>query len=167
MTLPASGAISLQNLITEFGGGTKLTDFYRGGGLVPATGEVTNYQAWSSFEYNFLGPSPPSPANVTEGWSVAERNSDGLLISAEVYWGGAEVVSGSAAATELDDPDTGGGSGYQYQRGTLQESYDDGTFTYHYYNVRRRRYTVTTESINTDVPTSGAIFLTDFYGATS
>lgn len=35
MALPGSGTIKLSDLITEFGGGTKLSDFYRGGAYVP------------------------------------------------------------------------------------------------------------------------------------
>lgn len=42
MALPTSGNITLQMLITEFGGGTKLTDFYRGGALVPDTAANAN-----------------------------------------------------------------------------------------------------------------------------
>lgn len=35
MAIPSSGTINLGMLITEFGGGDNLLDFYRGGGLVP------------------------------------------------------------------------------------------------------------------------------------
>lgn len=35
MAIPSSGQLKLSLLIAEFGGGVKLTDFYRGGGLVP------------------------------------------------------------------------------------------------------------------------------------
>lgn len=39
MALPASGQIALSQIIAEFGGGTKLTDFYKGGLYVPNTAQ--------------------------------------------------------------------------------------------------------------------------------
>ena len=77
MTLPSSGDIKLSQLIAEFGGGTKLTNFYRGGGLVPnipansnvptsGTIKLTNfYGASSGTQVMLAGASVNAPGSTT------------------------------------------------------------------------------------------------------
>lgn len=154
MTLPASGAISLQDLITEFGGGTKLTDFYRGGARVPATRVVALYGTWSSYfyQYGLTGGGNPYYVRQRTGLQNVVFVWNGATVATLINQGGVSSGAGSVIV-----------GGYQYSAGSYQEV--DGEYTL--YSIRRRTYSETTESINTDVPTSGAIFLTDFYGATS
>lgn len=76
MTLPASGALSLgtsagitRSIVVEFGGGTphSLSEYYRGGGLVPVHGGTSGIPASGTISFSdFHGksdtaPPPPPP----------------------------------------------------------------------------------------------------------
>lgn len=66
MTLPASGDLSLSMIISEFGGGTKLGDFYRGGAYVPNTGTNAGVPASGDIRVgNFNGAASTAAAVVT------------------------------------------------------------------------------------------------------
>lgn len=146
--LQASGPITLQDLITFFGGGTKLTDFYRGGGLVPATRSTTtlvvNYGTYSAGQYQPFFGTPRFQ----------------YVIGGNVYWDETLISSSGNSAGLIPFFVTSPGSGFQYNRVTVGGDSN---------GIRRRSYnafnSTTTVDINTGVPTSGAIKLTDFYGA--
>lgn len=147
-TLQTSGPITLQDLIDFFGGGSKLTDFYRGGGLVPSvrstTSQVVNYGNWSgSFYQPFVGASPRYFYNI----------------GGSVYWDDS-LISLNGSGTGFIPFFITAPSGFQYQRVTVGSEPN---------GIRRRSYVsfdqTTDTPINTNVPSSGAIKLTDFYGA--
>lgn len=97
-TLHTSGNIKLSDLITFFGAGTKLSDFYRDGGIVLGQKTITStvrnpyYGAWSNFVYQqgvtyyssqfgyFWGQSPVSDAPPgTDGYQY--RNDGAGAVS--------------------------------------------------------------------------------------
>ena len=151
MTVKSSGAISISDLVAEFGGDSSpsITEYYRGGALVPSTRyvpAVTYYGEYSTEQFNDLGP---SAANVQY------KSSDSRYY---FYWGGAYL-----GVTFVNNITTGG---YQYQAVNVQY----GLSGIIYFSIKRRTATYVPPSnvpINTGVPSSGAIQLTNFYGATA
>lgn len=150
MALQTSGAISLANLQSEYGGSNpiSMSEYYRNGGLVPNSISSTGPGSYTSYQYS---------RNSTD-WNV--------YIFGTINWSGSNIVSSSLSiGTTTTSFSTGG---YDYQRGSLQETITISgkitTITNHY-SVRRRLSSVTTTtSINQSVPTSGAISLSNFYG---
>ena len=71
-----------------------------------------------------------------------------------IVWNGASIGNAGTNATSY----TAGG--YTYQRGSLFYT-QTGKFTVYYYQVRRRQSSV---SINTGIPSSGTISMSQFYG---
>lgn len=150
MALQSSGAISLANLQSEYGGSNpiSMSEYYRNGGLVPNSISSTGPGSYTSYQYS---------RNSTD-WNV--------YIFGTINWSGSNIVSSSLSiGTTTTSFSTGG---YDYQRGSLQETITISgkitTITNHY-SVRRRLSSVTTTtSINQSVPTSGAISLSNFYG---
>lgn len=149
MALQTSGAISLSQVQSEFGGSNpiSMSEYYRGGSYVPtsitsAAGTYTSYYGTQS-----------SPAYY---W----LNSLGTTI----YWNGSQVFS---------DINTGAGAtnitvgGYDYDKGT-QFNYVAGSgklpINMTYYRVRRRTSAGTATTVNTGIPSSGTIDMADFYG---
>lgn len=139
MTLQTSGAISLSQVQSEYGGSNpiSMSEYYRNGSNVPST--VTGSAgAWSSYQGNIN----------TYYW-----NDFGGL-----RWNNV-TISSSASGTLITI------GSYQYQRGTFfaSESGGKGSVTISYYRVRRRT-AATSQTVNTNVPTSGSISMNDFYG---
>ena len=151
MALQSSGAISLANLQSEYGGSNpiSMSEYYRNGGLVPNSISSTGPGSYTSYQYS---------RNSTD-WNV--------YIFGSIYWGGSTIVANSLnIGTTTTTFSTGG---YDYQRGSLQETVTTSggkfTVTYFHYSVRRRLSSVTTTtSVNQSVPTSGQISLSQFYG---
>lgn len=159
-TLQASGAISLNDIKTLFGGPTSpsLANYYRGGSYIPATKVITvrtpttgEYFVWESYRWD---------QTIYDGGSAWPLY---------LLWGGAIVTSnGPANATSYTI------GGYTYYRGSLftssytppQSGYGvpstPGYTTYYYYIYRTNPSTV---DINTSIPASGTISLNQFYGA--
>ena len=144
MALQTSGAISIGDLRAEFGdtGTSSLSEFYRGGSLVPST--TTTYEpSATTYESSLVSPlygfvvHDAAPRDVELFWDDATQSftGDGTLPTSWV-WGS-----------------------WTYYRGPFV--LDGGT--YDVYEIRREQ----TTSINTGVPTSGTIDLADFYGATA
>ena len=153
MALQTSGAISLLNLQNEFGGSNpiSISEYYRGGGLVPST--TTTYQPASGFAEVSLS----TPFN---GW--AQRQDSPYTV--RIFWNSnTQVVEFSGA--DLGSPSSYTTGGWTYYRDT------NATFTnipfvganYDVWEIRRQQ----TVNINTSVPTSGQISLSNFYGATA
>ena len=145
MALPSSGTITMGQLRTEFGdtGTSSLSEFYRGGSLVPSTTTVYEPSA-TTFESSLTPPE--------YGW-VEDLSSP---YDVQIFWNGAD--SGSLAGTGSSET-TWVYNGWTYTKGAFV--YDGGT--YYVYQIRREQV----QSINTGVPTSGTISLSDFYGATA
>ena len=145
MTLQTSGAISLSQVQAEFGGSNpiSMSEYYRGGANVPTT--VTGSAgAWSSYQANAS----------TYYWSDV-----GNAGTVTIEWNNSVVGSFQSSATTYT---TGG---YQYQKGTLFSSSGGGKGgpTTYYYRVRRRTVGTST-TVNTSIPASGTISMSQFYG---
>lgn len=145
MTLQTSGAISLSQVQSEFGGSNpvSMSEYYRGGAYVPTT--VT--QAAGNYTSYFY--------NSSYSWSA------GLGVS--ITWNGTQVHNNINTSNTTTSLSTGG---YTYQRGSFQSSSTSGgklPITTSRYQVRRR-LNASTITVNTGVPSSGTIDMADFYG---
>jgi hypothetical protein len=163
MALQTSGTISINNLRTEFGdtGTSSLSEFYRGGGLVPATTttSTTTYQPGpGTTNYNYSLTSP------LYGWLEDEY----FPFTVYIYWNNAAITTFTQNyAGEISQDTSGGWTYYRFSSPTTTGlNIGDGT-TYSVYQIRRQQTTNTTTNINTNVPTSGTISLSNFYGATA
>lgn len=147
--LQASGTISLNDLKAFFGGpaAPKLSDYYRGGSYVPATANVTTEtrQPATGEYYN--------PNNYV--WDQDMTNNNVVI-----RWLNVQVYSAVTLATII----TVGGN--TYYRGNLYDQTNDqyGGSTRRY-GVYRIATTTTSQNVNQNVPASGLIKLSDFYGA--
>lgn len=163
MALQTSGTISINNLRIEFGdtGASSLSEFYRGGGLVPATTttSTTTYQPGpGTTNYNYSLTSP------LYGWLEDEY----FPFTVYIYWNNAVITTFTQNyAGEISQDTFGGWTYYRFSSPTATGiNIGDGT-TYSVYQIRRQQTTNTTTNINTNVPTSGTISLSNFYGATA
>ena len=148
MTLQSSGAISLANLASEYTDTqpNSLSEFYRNGGKVP-----------SSITENVAAGSYVTQYNVNTYYSR-------VVIFASLRWNIVNITtSASSTATTFSS------GGFDYQRGAFVANITQGSgktaFTYAYYKIKRRTSaTTTTTNVNQNVPTSGTISLSQFYG---
>lgn len=136
--LQASGAISINDLKTAYGGPASpaLSNYYRGGSYTktiarePTSGEYYDANSnWTSFD-------------------------NGTLI---INWGGGTIVNGTVAGSMNLTSYTSGA--YTYYRGSLRASNNNG------YSLEERWGVYRTSSVNGGIPSSGAISLSSFYGA--
>ena len=145
MTLQTSGAISLSQVQSEFGGANpiSMSEYYRGGSYVPTTvGGAAG--SWSAYY-----------GNTTTYYWLDIGNSG----SFSIRWNNSNVGGTTSSATTYT---TGG---YEYQRGTLYTTISGGkgSPTSYYYRVRRRT-AATSVTVNTSIPASGTISMNQFYG---
>ena len=159
MALQTSGPISLLDLQNEFGGSNpiSISEYYRGGGLVPATTTTTTYEpgpGTSNYYYSLTSP--------LYGWVEDEY----YPYTVYIYWNDAVITSFTQSYQGEISVDTYGGWTYvRFSSPTATNvNIGDGT-TYSVYQIRRQQSTTT--DINTSVPTSGTISLSNFYGATA
>ncbi len=138
MPLQTTGAISLSDVQSEFGGSNpiSMSEYYRGGANVPTT--ISTVGAWSAYYGN------TSTYYWTDLGTLRWNNS---------------TLTTSAAGTSTTI------GGYEYQRGTFITSSGGGkgSVTISYYRVRRRTAGSST-TVNTSVPSSGTISMNQFYG---
>ena len=141
MALQTTGTISFLDLQDEFGGSNPIaiSEYYRGGAYVPTTvtGSYTSYQ-FSISAYHWL----------TYGNTVTIEWNNSVVYT---------TTSGNPSTTSLT---TGG---YDYNRGTLQYTSGGGKGGTPVYNYQVRRRS-SSETVNTGIPSSGAIDMADFYG---
>ena len=162
MALQTSGAISLLDLQNEFGGSNpiSISEYYRGGGLVPATTttSTTTYEpgpGTSNYYYSLSSP--------LYGW--AEQESYPYTVT--IYWNNTAITSfNQSYPGELSQDTYGGWTYFRFSSPTDTNVLNGGVY-YSIYQIRRQQTTTTTTDINTGVPTSGTISLNDFYGAIS
>ena len=161
MALPTSGTISINDLRAEFGdsGSSSLSEFYRGGGLVPSTQttSTTTYEpSATTFEYSLVSP--------LYGWVQDESSPFTIYL----YWDNVELVqftdSSFGATSSYTHTD-----GWTYVRASSPSAtgIDLGDIIVSVFPIRRQKTTTTVININTGVPTSGTISLSNFYGATA
>jgi hypothetical protein len=140
-TLQTSGAISLANIQTVMGGSNpiSISEYYRGGAYTPATRTTT------VSEGPFYNSSYQWIYNPTFGQNRTTVRWDGTTVYDQLSVGPITTVTVGSVT---------------YYRGALYQSSKSGT---NYYYVSRQ-YPSTT-NINTSVPTSGTISISQFYGA--
>jgi hypothetical protein len=137
--LQTTGQISILNLANAFGGSAphSMNEYYRGGGLVPSI-----IRDPTSGTYYSL-------TNPEYYWYIDTSGSPDYLIIRynNVNLFGENVASGTTSYTS---------GGYTYYRGTFlyYDGYGGDFFSYH-----------REQSVNTSVPTSGTISLSNFYDA--
>lgn len=146
MTLQTSGAISLSQVQSEFGGSNpiSMSEYYRGGAYVPTT-ISTSAGSYSSYQGNIS----------TYYWSDVGNSG-----TVSLRWNGSNVGGFVSSATTYT---TGG---YQYEKGTLFTTAGGGGKgepTDYYYRIRRRTVGSST-TVNTSIPASGTISMNQFYG---
>ena len=141
MALQGSGTISFLDLQNEFGGSNPIgiNEYYRGGSYVPTA--VTG--SYSSYQWNIN----------TYYWRVYGSNT------ITIEWNNSVVYTTTSGSSSTTNVTTGG---YDYNRGTLQYSSGGGKggTPYYWYNVRRRS---ASETVNTNIPASGQIAMSNFY----
>lgn len=148
--LQGSGAISLGDIQTTMGGASpaSISEYYRGGAYVPSSKTVTTREPASGENYNY--PSVPYM-----WWEVIYTPFTYVL----VRWSGGSFSPG----TDINITSATSG-GYTYFRGSYRTTLSDpeggGYYLYGLY-----RTSSSTTSINTSVPSSGQISLSQFYGA--
>lgn len=142
-TLQTSGAISLSDLQTQLGGANPigLSEYYRGGSYVPSTRTTSTN----------VSEGPTYVANVTY-WYVDNSYAD-----FRIYWGGFLANVGSGTSYTI--------SGKTYYRGGFYTQVWAGNRYLYYYYISRTYTTTTVSNINTSVPTSGQISLSQLYGS--
>jgi hypothetical protein len=145
--LPSSGALSINDIAGVMGGTAphSLSEYYRGGGLVPSTKTVTTTE----------GPSY-AISGADYYWSWNNLN-DYVFI----WWADVRVYLGYLGASTV----TVTIGDYTYTRGTIR-------VTLYLKNPEREEYqgevsrsSSTTVNINGSVPTSGQISISNLYGA--
>jgi hypothetical protein len=142
MALQTSGAISLAQVQTEFDGANPIgmNEYYKNGSYVPSTvGSAAG--SWSGF----FGHA------YTYFWQT------GGGYPTTIKWDNVQKASGSYGTTVT-------AGGYQYEKGTLFTTLElPGDPITYYYRVRRR-VAASSTSVNTSVPASGTISMSNFYG---
>ncbi len=144
--LQSSGAISINDILTMFGGGTPapITNYYRAGAFIPATGTSVREPATGDYY---------SSSN-TEWRDVIVTGAPG---GASVFWfnPSTPVANGPVGATSI----TVGNTTY------YRAAYVTGSGSYGITTSKYRVYRIIIPQINTGIPSSGAISLSQFYGA--
>ena len=144
MALQGSGAISLSQVQSEFTGANpiSMSEYYRGGSYVPtsvggAAGAWSGYTGTTSYTFRY------SSFNITY-----------------IYWAGALIgsVGGNITNRIIGSYEYNRGSQFNYVAGTKN---DPESFTFY---AIRRRTTATSVTVNTGIPASGAISMSQFYG---
>lgn len=141
---------NLANVQAALGGANpiSMSEYYRGGAYVPTSRTTTVREPTSGENYNY-------PSSPYTWWEVIYTP----FSSVTVRWSGAEFYAG--ANINITSATSGG---YTYfrgsYRGTVSDPYGGG---YYLYGVYRTSSSTTT--INTGVPASGQISLSQLYGA--
>lgn len=145
-TLPSSGAISLNDIQNVMGGTNpiSMSEYYRGGAYVPATKTVTVNEG-PSYQLGAVGG-----ANAYYWLDRTGTNTELIYWNAIVTSKGPTITATApAGATSVTV------SGITYTRGAFVASSR--------YEISRSFQSTT--NINTNVPTSGTISISNFYGA--
>jgi len=141
--LPNSGTLSLAQIQSHFGGSNpaSLSEYYRGGAYVPSTKRTIISDV--NDIYSTGNPPTDSYWNRTNG---------------EVKLNG-NVIANLSSSGVTGFTKTIGGTKYQYNRGDFQEDFF-GNDLYSFDELVYRD-----DNINASIPTSGRIYISNFYGA--
>jgi hypothetical protein len=144
MALPASGAISLSQVQTEFGGANPIdmSEYYRGGANVPASKSVT-----------VLVREPGPGTTNWDATSLVRVPNSGL--STWMWRGTTVAVINSGISSVVVN-------GWTYVRGGIfrpAANHDD-------WQLRRQQNQTTVTNMNVNIPASGGISFNQLYGGT-
>lgn len=143
MALQTSGAISYSQLQSEFGGSNPISasEYYKNGAYVPSTISTTT-TVYDSQRISLW---------TTYVW---DADSDGVGVS--IYWAGVRYNNSSISAgiTSITY------GAYTFTRG----SYYGAVSGSNLYYVARNYQSTVNETVNTSIPTSGTLSLSNFYG---
>lgn len=143
--LQSSGAISINDIRNMFGGPSSpsLGNYYRGGAYIPSSKTVST---------EVRDPTSGDYRNSNTYWDTY------TVGGTYAAWFGSSIYPGSATSITV--------GGFTYYRGTLRSTSSGqyGTTNY-FYGIYRTSGSTSTVSINTGVPGSGQISLSQFYGA--
>jgi len=200
MTLPASGALSFLSIQNEFGGAAPigLNEYYRGGGLVPATVNTVITPAVYGWVNNYSIAYTPGPSASDYSVQLTYPEYGIVIVSmsgswatweAFAFWNGVQViprVSGSGGLLTVPGSGTVGDTTYfkQSALSTAVVAYTSltsvpGTYAMAIYGIRKEVLSNTptyelitpavsgTTDINTSVPSSGTISVSNLYGSTA
>jgi hypothetical protein len=148
MALQSSGAISLANLQSEYGGSNpiSLSEYYKNGSYVPSS--VTSLGSMSAERFEL---------NVSWAWWNENSSETSQPCYWRMYWDDVQVGGGVSCSGPPSYVDSGG---YRYYFGTLRTNNVSGFQDWYYI----KRQAILTTNVNTNVPTSGTISLSNFYG---
>lgn len=145
MALQSSGTISISDLAGAYGGSTphSMSEYYRSGSYVNAN--QTNY--YTAYQ------TPRTNSNIYyQDW----ESGDYSWIRVQAFWSGTRVYQ----AYQYNLPSFTQGN-YTYYGDGLRAGYNNSN----YQKYLGRYYTAsTTASVNTNVPSSGTVSLTQYYG---
>lgn len=149
MALQASGAISLGNLQTEYGGANpiSLSEYYRNGTYVPDSIVTSTLVREPASGENYSSLSAP-----TYVW-VANYYDNSQLV--QIQWNNVALNPPVTTATSYTS------GAYTYYRGTFREGYS--FLSQSYFGIYRTSGSSTTTYVNQTVPTSGTVSLSQFY----
>lgn len=156
-TLQTSGAISFSQMQTALGGANPIgfNEYYRGGSYVPTYGYDTSTIRDPSSGSNY------ATTGTTYFWVVTASSNN-----IQIVWAGTAVYNQTNSNFTSYTASSGTYSGSTFYRDSLELTVDDGYGNYVYYYRLYRTYTSSSyTTINTNVPTSGAISMSQMYGA--
>lgn len=178
MAIQESGVISVSSLASEFGDGQpfSLSEYYRGGGLVPSNVETVSSvrDPASGDRYVCMYTGDWQYGQGQSYWASGFHYPASAPDRLEIAWANGsytnEIFTGTVNG-DASDVTTWTSGKWTYRRGVWrskgdQESYYDarqGDF----YGIYRSEDTHTTGPGNEEVPESGTLSLSDFYGATA
>lgn len=149
--LQSSGAISINDVRNLFGGPASpaMSNYYRGGSYVPATKTVSSYTR------------EPGSGDYFTNWSWAWMVPVSGRTTIYATWNSETISNGSVpwSATSFSS------GGWNYYRGGYRFLTSDGYINWYAYGIYRDQGTSYTVNINTGIPSSGQISLSQFYGA--
>lgn len=159
--LPSSGPLSINDIRNMFGGPSSpsMANYYRGGAYIPATKSNTVFQP----ELYRINSSPYSYWQVvivnTTGYQPGSTNGSNNAIYNNAGIPSGTIPSGNVSSFTYN--------GVTYYRGSYRQAimFREYAFfvTHNYFGC----YTgvTTTTNINTGIPSSGTISISQFYGA--
>lgn len=138
MPLPSSGSISISQIAAEFGGSAphSLSEYYRGGGLVPDTPANAAIPTSGAIKLSdFYGASAVTPTiTLNPTYSVLAFNPGGGLPEATAIWtleSDGDIIESTTSAGDVDagdwiDPKSSAPGSYEVRATLVSGSIDSG-----------------------------------------
>lgn len=166
--LQSSGAISINDIKTLFGGPASpaLSNYYRGGTYIPSTKSTsTTVREPSSGDYYQLGSGSSVPAYYWLVRAFGDQGPANTNGANRFMWDRFPNQGSIFIGNGIISSYTSGI--YTYYRSSHKLTTYDSTYAEHnsYFGIYRTYTGTTTTNINTNVPTSGQISISQFYGA--